>query len=67
MGVFFVSCDKDDDPVPVIEPTNTIADIATANPDFSILVDALVKAGLVDAVADPNAMLTVFAPTNTAF
>ena len=46
----------------------TIAEIAVADPDnFSTLVAALSAAGLVDAVADPDADLTVFAPTNAAF
>ncbi len=45
---------------------NTIVDIAVSNPDFSILVNAVVRAGLVDALAAPG-NLTVFAPTNTAF
>ncbi|MEM1313021.1 MAG: fasciclin domain-containing protein [Pseudomonadota bacterium] len=45
----------------------TIAEIAAGNPDFSILVELLATADLVDAVADPAADLTVFAPTNAAF
>ncbi len=62
----FTSCNKDDD---MDEPAmgNTIADIAVANPEFSILVEALTKVNLVGAVADENAELTVFAPTNDAF
>ncbi|MFD2526395.1 fasciclin domain-containing protein [Flavihumibacter stibioxidans] len=47
-------------------PTKTIAEIATGNPQFSILVAAVVKAGLVDAVSNPG-KYTVFAPTNAAF
>ncbi|MEO0820459.1 MAG: fasciclin domain-containing protein [Pseudomonadota bacterium] len=51
-----------------MEPeTQTIAEIAAGSSDFSILVTALDAAGLVDAVADPDASLTVFAPTNEAF
>lgn len=45
----------------------TIADVASENEDFSILVDALTRTNLVDAVSDANANLTVFAPTNDAF
>ena len=49
-------------------PTQTIAEIAQANvEDFDILVQALDAAGLVDAVNDPDADLTVFAPTDAAF
>lgn len=44
----------------------TIVDIAIGNPDFSILVDAVVRAGLVDALSGPGPF-TVFAPTNDAF
>ncbi len=52
---------------PVGEVMPTIAEIAAGNEDFSILVQALTAAGLVDVVADPAAELTVFAPTNAAF
>lgn len=44
----------------------TIVEIATAEEDFSILTEALVKADLVDALNQPGE-LTVFAPTNDAF
>ncbi|WP_346862307.1 fasciclin domain-containing protein [uncultured Draconibacterium sp.] len=53
--------------VPPTEKSNTIADVAVANSEFSILVEALMKADLVGAVADKEAELTVFAPTNDAF
>ena len=63
----FTSCNNDDDNMDETVMSNTIADIAVANPDFSILVEALTRANLVDAVADKDAELTVFAPTNAAF
>ncbi len=44
----------------------TIVGIATSNPDFSTLVLALQKAGLVSTFND-NRHFTVFAPTNAAF
>ena len=44
----------------------TIVQTAQALPDFSILVEAVVAAGLVDALSAPGP-LTVFAPTNAAF
>ena len=44
----------------------TIVDIAVGDPDFSILVQALTAAGLVDALKGPGP-LTVFAPPNNAF
>jgi uncharacterized surface protein with fasciclin (FAS1) repeats len=47
-------------------PTQTIAEIASGNPAFSILLSAVVKAGLAGAVSGPG-KFTVFAPTNAAF
>ena len=46
--------------------SSTVVEIAVANPDFSILVDAVKKAGLVDALS-ADGPFTVFAPTNAAF
>ncbi len=55
-------------------PEPTIVDIAAGNPDFSILVAALQfidenidGSDLVGTLADADASLTVFAPTNAAF
>jgi transforming growth factor-beta-induced protein len=45
---------------------NTIADVAGSNPDFSMLVAAASRAGLVDVLRMPGPF-TVFAPTNAAF
>jgi transforming growth factor-beta-induced protein len=63
------SCNNDDDnnnpPAPT--PQKTIAETAAADPQFSILVEALTKTNLVGLVADPDADLTVFAPTNAQF
>ena len=51
----------------VLLPANkTIVQTAQAAPDFSILVEAVVAADLVDALSAPGP-LTVFAPTNAAF
>lgn len=47
--------------------SQTIADIAAGNDDFSTLVAALSAADLVDTLDDETATFTVFAPTNTAF
>lgn len=44
----------------------TVVDIAASNPDFSILVEAVAKAGLVGALSG-DGPFTVFAPTNEAF
>jgi uncharacterized surface protein with fasciclin (FAS1) repeats len=54
-------------PVAAAGPSQTIADIAIANGNFKTLVTALSCTGLVPAVADPNASLTVFAPSDAAF
>jgi len=69
LATFFITAcnNDDDDAIDDLPEANTIADIAIANGDFSILVAALQKANLVDAVADKSASLTVFAPTNDAF
>lgn len=51
----------------VLQPkSETIVDIALDNPDFSILVQALQKAELVEALQGEGPF-TVFAPTNQAF
>lgn len=57
------------DPVKRFQPGDkTIAEIATSMPEtFSTLVAALTCTDLVGAVSDPEAELTVFAPTNDAF
>lgn len=44
----------------------TVVDIATYSENFTSLVSAVVKAGLVDALSS-DGPLTVFAPTNEAF
>jgi uncharacterized surface protein with fasciclin (FAS1) repeats len=46
--------------------SSTVVEIAVSNPDFSILVEAVSKAGLVDALS-ADGPFTVFAPTNDAF
>jgi transforming growth factor-beta-induced protein len=46
--------------------SSTVVEIAVSNPDFSILVEAVAKAGLVEALS-ADGPFTVFAPTNAAF
>lgn len=53
-------------PAPVVEPSNTIVDIAAGNPDFSTLVAAVLAADLAEALSGAGPF-TVFAPTNEAF
>ena len=63
-SLLFVSCDNNDDDGPTPDPN--LVEFAQANPDFSLLVDAVVKAGL-DGVLSGNGPFTLFAPNNTAF
>jgi len=63
-----------EDEVPMAEPmaepmddSESIASTASGVTDLSVLVEAIVAAGLIDFVADPEAEVTVFAPTNEAF
>ena len=50
----------------LMEEPGTIVDVASANPDFSTLVTAVQKAGLVATLSGAGPY-TVFAPTNAAF
>lgn len=56
------SCSDDDSP----QQNNSITDIASENPNFSILVEALSRADLAETL-DQEGSYTVFAPTNEAF
>lgn len=47
--------------------TMNAVQIAQSNPDFSLLVEAVVAADLAGALSDPNAHYTILAPTNAAF
>jgi transforming growth factor-beta-induced protein len=49
----------------VLSPTSVVA-IAINNSNFSILVEAVVKAGLAETLSAPGPF-TIFAPTNAAF
>lgn len=60
----FTSCDDDEN---ITTPAQqTIAAIAIANPDFSILETALTRTNLVTTL-DGSGQFTVFAPTDAAF
>ncbi len=50
----------------LLPPDKNIVQTAQATPDFSILVEAVVAANLVDTLSGPGPF-TVFAPTNAAF
>jgi len=60
----FASCSKDDDDDQM--DSKNIVQVASSNADFSILVQALDKAGLVSTLEGAGPF-TVFAPTNDAF
>jgi transforming growth factor-beta-induced protein len=51
----------------VVKALGTIVEVPLFSNDFTTLVAAVRKAGLFEALVDPNASLTVFAPTNEAF
>lgn len=73
--LFFASCQKEQfsevKPVNSLgiatDRNNTVVDIALANPDFSILVAAVVKTNNVGFFSKATLNGTVFAPTNAAF
>ena len=50
----------------LLPPNLNVVETALANPDFSILVEAVSAAGLVDTLKTTSP-ITVFAPTNAAF
>lgn len=61
------SCKKDDNSSDNMNNTSTsITAIASADPQFSILVQALIKADLATTLGQ-SGTYTVFAPTNAAF
>ena len=65
---FIAACGgSDDDVAPPPAPLKNIVETAQANPDFSILVEAVAAADLATTLSAPGGTLTVFAPTNAAF
>ena len=62
----FVSCSDDDDAQQMQEQQLNIVETAQATPSLSILVEAAVQVGLVDALS-ASGDKTVLAPTNDAF
>lgn len=61
ISFMFTGCKEEETPAP-----KNIVQIAQSDENFSILVQAVVRAGLVDALS-AEGPLTVFAPTNAAF
>jgi len=62
LGTVMISCNKDEE----VQGPQNIAEIASSDANFTILVDALTRTDLVGAVSGTTE-LTVFAPTNEAF
>lgn len=54
-------------PMPDATTSMNVVQVAQSSPDFSILVQAISQAGLVEALSNPDANYTIFAPTNEAF
>jgi transforming growth factor-beta-induced protein len=50
----------------ILPQTKNIVELAVSNPEFSILAEAVLAAGLADTLSSPGPF-TVFAPTNDAF
>ena len=64
--LFFASCKKNTvDPNPSTVPIKSIIDLLGSDADFSILSNAITKAGLTSTFASGS--FTVFAPNNAAF
>ncbi len=64
--IFTTACKNDDDDTGTPDMLKDIVEVAQGNPDLSSLVNAVVSAGLTDALK-ADGTLTVFAPTNAAF
>jgi uncharacterized surface protein with fasciclin (FAS1) repeats len=58
------SCEKDENPLPA-PALKSITEIVVSDPNFSLLKQAVVRAGLANALSTGS--LTVFAPDNAAF
>ena len=65
LAIVLLPACSDDEPAPTPQP-QTIVDVAQGADQFSILVEAVVRAGLVDELSS-SGPFTVFAPTNQAF
>ncbi|GAM54551.1 transforming growth factor-beta [Vibrio ishigakensis] len=65
-SLLLVGCDDDDDDNNTTTAA-TIVDAAVADGNFTTLVAAAEQADLVETLSDPDAELTVFAPTDAAF
>ena len=63
-----ISCKEDDDALGGnSDATKTMLDFINENPDLSSLKAAAERAGITDALTDPNVRYTLLAPTNESF
>lgn len=67
LSVAFIACEDETQTDNNGMKGKNIVEVASSNPDLSIFVDALKKAGLDDDLASKSSDFTVFAPTNAAF
>ena len=65
-GLLLTGCSSGDDDESALVETPDIVQLAQSSPDLSILVEAIVSAGLLDTLKAPGPF-TVFAPTDAAF
>jgi uncharacterized surface protein with fasciclin (FAS1) repeats len=65
--VTFSSCQKNDVPTLTPNPSLSILDKVSADPNFSLLKEAATKAALLDTLGKTPGAYTVFAPDNAAF
>jgi uncharacterized surface protein with fasciclin (FAS1) repeats len=65
-SVVLTACGGSDDPAPVAEAPKNVVQVAQSDPQFSVLVDAVIAADLASTLSGPGPF-TVFAPTNEAF
>ncbi|MEN0003250.1 MAG: fasciclin domain-containing protein [Bacteroidota bacterium] len=66
ISLTLVSCDNDDDDNGGTEELLNIVEFAQSNPNYSLLVEAVIKAELVNDLS-ADGPITLFAPDNAAF
>jgi uncharacterized surface protein with fasciclin (FAS1) repeats len=65
--ISMVGCEKNDVASLSANPSSSILDKVSADANFSLLKEAVIKAALVDTFGKTPGAFTVFAPDNTAF
>lgn len=69
LSLFIISCNKGYEtiPGPIVNTTQTLGEKINTDPNYSILRDGLIRAGLFNTLSNQGNGLTIFAPDNTAF